>query len=134
MTALRRERLPETILLAAWLFTGSLLIQGVAWGENGGCTNNICKEINIWRTCKDNKDYVRKYITCVTCKMGGRCDGGTTRNCTERTTVQKKQTITTTEICDCAKAPNAGVAERTGTYVDDGWTDLTTKQWLCADS
>jgi hypothetical protein len=135
MTALR-DRLLEVALQATVLVAGVMLVHGIARGENGGCTNNTCKDINTWRICLISGDNVWKYITCLHCKSSGRCDTGAVnqRPCNLQTQLQKLKAITSTEICSCAQAPANGYAERTGTYTDDNWTDSTVKQWLCGSS
>lgn len=128
----------ERIAFATALLAGLMLIQGSARGENAGCMNQVCKDINIYRVCTGGANVVRKYITCIPCKSG-RCDTGNTNNrtCDKDTDQEQKFKFLqtgTSEICDCANAPNGTFAERTGSYTDDNWNDTTVKQRLCLGS
>lgn len=126
----------ELALLVTALAAGTILVQSAVRAENPGCTNNTCKDINIYRNCGNNGDFVRKYITCLVCKNSGRCDTGNTntRSCNQMTQLQKFKSITANEVCSCTNAPAGGWAERSGTYTDDNWTDSAVEQFLCAGS
>lgn len=128
-----QERLLREALQAMAIFAVVMLFHGAVFGENAGCTNSTCKDINIERDCRSDKDYVYKYITCYYCKLSGRCDTGgvNSRTCKDQSQAQKYKSITTTMICDCGATGSPDYAERTGTYADDNWQDSVNKQALC---
>lgn len=132
-----QERLLKEAFLATAIFAVVMLVHGTVLGENPGCTNNTCKDINTYRWCPNLGDGVFKYIDCAFCISVGRCDtGGTnTRNCKDTSQEQFFKSIMTTLICDCANAPpGPSTVERTGTYTDDSWVDYGRKQKLCTGS
>lgn len=129
-----QERLLKGALQATAIFSLVMLFYGAVLGENPGCTNSTCKDINIERDCRYDKDYVYKYITCYYCKLSGRCNTGgvNSRTCNANSQAQKYKSITTTMICDCGASGSPDYAERTGTYTDDNWNDSVNNQALCS--